>query len=106
MTIFVFSSAKQLSASEFFAWDFALKKTAHIFEYAILYLLIFRATNGKYVQAYLLTILYAISDEVHQHFVPGRTAAVLDLGFDASGANISSYLIWKLKQFRQKRRKK
>lgn len=31
-------------------------------------------------------ILYAISDEIHQYFIPGRTASPIDVGIDTSGA--------------------
>lgn len=103
LVIFALSSIQQIKVSEFHLWDFALKKAAHVTEYAILYALIFRATNRNFLSSYFLTILYAASDEIHQYFVPGRTASILDLGFDASGANISAYLIWKLKQLRQKK---
>lgn len=30
-------------------------------------------------------VFYAITDELHQHFVPGRHADVLDLALDATG---------------------
>lgn len=104
--IFALSSITQVKVSEFFFWDFALKKIAHVAEYTILYTLILRATKGNWTASYALTFFYAITDEFHQHFVPGRTANILDLGFDASGANISAYLQWKLKQARQKKHKK
>lgn len=104
--IFSFSTLKQTKVSDFFFWDFVIKKLAHVAEYTILYILIYRATRGNWIASYLLTIIYAATDELHQHFVPGRTATPLDLGFDASGANISAYLLWKLKQIRQKKPKK
>lgn len=106
VVIFSVSSIKQVKVSDFFFWDFVLKKIAHVSEYAVLYALIFRSTGGKWATSYLLTAIYAASDEFHQYFVPGRTATLLDLGFDASGANIALYLLWKLKQIRQKRPKK
>ncbi len=34
----------------------------------------------------ILTSLHGLFDEVHQHFVPGRTCSVIDLGLDAAGA--------------------
>lgn len=104
--IFALSSIKTPKVSEFFVGDFIAKKAAHLFEYAILFALIMRATKGKWAWSYLLTILYSISDEIHQSRVPGRTATVIDLGFDLSGANIAAYVIWKLKQLRQPKLKK
>ena len=98
VVIFAFSTIPQIVVSQFFIWDFIAKKTAHISEYAILFALIFRATNRSWILSFLLTMLYAVFDEFHQSFVPGRTATFFDLGFDLSGANIASYTIWKLKQ--------
>ena len=104
--IFAFSSPPQIKVSQFFLWDFIAKKTAHLSEYAILFALIFRATKGSWILSFLLIMLYAVSDEFHQSFVPGRTATYFDLGFDLSGANIASYIIWKLKQARPGKPKK
>ena len=104
--IFFFSSLPQIKISEFFIWDFIAKKIAHISEYAILFALFFRATKGRLPISFLLTMLYAVSDEFHQSFVLGRTATYFDLGFDLSGANIASYIIWKLKQARPGKPKK
>ncbi len=104
--IFSFSSLKNAKVSDFVLWDFIVKKIAHVSEYAILYALIFRATKKNWTLAYFLVFLYASSDEFHQHFVPGRTATPLDLGFDLSGANIATYILWKLKQIRRKKAKK
>ena len=106
VVIFAFSTIPQIVVSQFFIWDFIAKKTAHISEYAILFALIFRATNRSWILSFLLTMLYAVSDEFHQSFVPGRTATFFDLGFDLSGANIASYIIWKLKQARHEKPKK
>lgn len=36
--------------------------------------------------AFGLTVLYGVSDELHQAFVPGRTASERDLAVDAIGA--------------------
>ena len=98
--IFIFSSQEQVVASNFFAFDFIFKKTAHILEYSILFILISRATGNNLKAAFLLSMIYAISDELHQLFVPGRVASILDLGFDLTGVNIAAYLVWKLNQNR------
>ena len=41
-------------------------------------------------------ILYAISDEIHQYFVPGRSAEIRDVLIDVLGANIGILLINKI----------
>ena len=104
--IFALSSIQQITVAEFFLWDFVAKKLAHLIEYAVLYALFLRATEKKWVLSFALTMFYAASDEIHQSFVPGRTAAVYDLAFDFSGAAISAYIIWKLRQIHPKKQKK
>lgn len=68
-------------------------KIFHWLVYAIFGILLLRATAGhawasahagKWV-AFMLGVLYALSDEYHQRFVPGRTADVFDLFADALG---------------------
>ena len=104
--IFAFSSLPQVSFSQFILWDFLAKKAAHLSEYAILYVLIFRACRGRWAPSYFLLAAFALSDELHQKFVPGRTSSPLDIGFDLIGASIASYIIWKLGQIRRKTQKK
>ena len=48
-----------------------------------------RNTKRRGLFAWLLAILYAVSDEYHQYFVPGRQASVWDvLIYDNLGAAI------------------
>lgn len=96
--IFALSSIQQVKVSEFFFWDFVAKKGAHFTEYAILYFLIFRANGKNASLSFILTILYAASDEIHQSFVPGRTPAIYDIAIDFSGTASAAYIIWKLRQ--------
>jgi VanZ family protein len=65
-------------------WDEILRKLAHATEYAILAALLLRAVRE--LPAWALSVLYAISDELHQHFVPGRAGRPLDVAIDATGA--------------------
>jgi hypothetical protein len=65
-------------------WDLVLRKIAHFCEYAVLGALLVRATRREPVAA-VLGVLYATSDELHQHFVRGRHAAVRDVLIDAAG---------------------
>jgi hypothetical protein len=72
--IFGFSAVPDLGTG-LGTWDLVLRKIAHFCEYAVLGLLLMRATRREGV-AVGLGVLYAASDELHQHFVPGRQAAV------------------------------
>ncbi len=65
-----------------------IRKSAHFFAYAILAMLIFYAYKGKRAIFTTLTIclLYAISDEVHQLFIPGRSGDIRDVLIDLTGA--------------------
>ena len=68
--------------------DLLLKKTAHLLAYAVLALL-WRRAGMRPTVAWLLAALYGVSDELHQAFVPGRHARVLDVGIDALGAGLA-----------------
>jgi VanZ family protein len=75
-------------------WDFILRKTAHVVEFAVLTFLLLRAFVRSWpamtkrtamVISFLLALVYAVSDEVHQSFVPGRGPSVGDVVVDACG---------------------
>ena len=53
--------------------------------------------------AWLLTALYAASDEIHQGFTPGRHATVMDWGIDVTGAMLALLLLsqWRRKSARR-----
>lgn len=82
-------------------WDFYLRKVAHIGEYAVLSWLSARAFNGstpwtsRQIIRYALgiSVLYAASDEWHQHFVQGRVGSVADVGIDFLGILLGAW-IW------------
>ena len=65
-------------------WDIVLRKLAHFGEYAVLGLLLGRAL-GREPLAALAGAAYAATDELHQHFVPGRRAAFRDVAIDTAG---------------------
>jgi VanZ family protein len=88
--IFVLSSIPSLS-SGLGTWDLVLRKGAHLAEYSILGLLLLRAL-GREVPAFVLAVAYAVSDEVHQHFVPGRNASPADVAVDAAGVAVGLVL--------------
>jgi hypothetical protein len=74
-------------------WDVVLRKLAHAAEYAVLGLLLVRAIGNAWL-AVALGIAYAASDELHQHLVPGREGAVLDVLIDSVGV-LAGVLAWR-----------
>lgn len=93
--IFFFSSQTRLPGFETSFIDFVFKKSSHMFVYAMLYFLLLRAciksgysAKQQLLIPVLLTLIYAISDEFHQHFVPGRYGTIRDVGYDMLGAGI------------------
>src|SRR2546429_2189572 len=81
--IFTLSSIPSLSTG-LGAWDTILRKGAHLTEYAIFGFLLMRAL-GRELPSLLLGVAYAVTDEIHQHFVRGRHASPFDVAFDAAG---------------------
>jgi len=85
-------NAKQVEDNKL---DFIIRKNAHGFMYMILAFLVssaFFAFNkrGKDAIVYILFIclFYAVTDEFHQSFVPGRGSLVSDVLVDFAGALI------------------
>ncbi len=74
----------------------------HFGGYGLLALLLYRAFTGGFgvwsTQAALrvlaLAVLYGISDELHQAFVPGRQPSAGDLVVDGVGAAMALGAIW------------
>jgi Predicted integral membrane protein len=76
-----------------------IRKAAHMAEFgllAMLYLAVLKSGGDAFfkrktkINHYLISLmaasLYAFTDELHQFFVPGRNATVLDWLFDSFGA--------------------
>ncbi|MCR4615520.1 MAG: VanZ family protein [Clostridiales bacterium] len=71
--------------------DFTVRKLAHATEYFILACAVFNALyvtfeKKKPAVTFLICFLYAVSDEFHQYFVPGRACRLFDVGVDSAGA--------------------
>lgn len=72
--------------------EFVIRKAGHITEYAILALLLSLTLLSKPMKAsmallasFMISIVYAASDEWHQTFVPQRTGHPIDVAVDAIG---------------------
>lgn len=96
LIIFLFSAQPSSNLPNFDWLDRAVKKGGHILGYAILALTYWRGLKFKSDKrwvAWLLALLYALSDEFHQSFVPGRGASLWDVMlFDNLGAAIVLWL--------------
>jgi len=87
-----FSSQPSNELPDFGVLDWLFKKSGHVIEYALLAVAYWYAlgwNRNRRQLAWLFAILYAVTDEFHQSFVPGRFPSVWDvLIFDNLGAVI------------------
>jgi VanZ family protein len=90
--IFAFSSVPDLGTG-LGTWDLVLRKLAHGVEFAVLGALLLRALRDE-LPALVAGIAYAVTDELHQHFVPGRVGAPLDVLFDSVGVALG-IAVWR-----------
>ena len=89
------------------------RKCAHLTEYAVLALLLWRAVRRPVKNdsrpwvwpeaglALAIAFLYAASDEFHQIFVPTRTAQVSDVFIDTAGGAASLLALWIIGRWRK-----
>ena len=94
LVIFVLSSLPGADFSANKGDNFLIRKSLHVIEYGVLTVCLFRATK-KVGLAVLLSILYAVSDEVHQDFIIGRTGKVSDVLFDGFASMLAGLILWK-----------
>ena len=82
-------------------WDGYIKESLHLVEFGILYLLLalalltMRELNGTInVILILISCLYGLTDEIHQSFVPYRSATLIDLVKDVIGVLVASWILY------------
>ena len=76
-----------------------IRKLAHLTEYFILGILTYNVFKNNYKSinlSIIVCLLYAISDEIHQIFIPGRTGQITDVLIDTIGALIGIIILRKL----------
>ncbi len=103
LTAYLPSVRAQLSHTDLDALNYAVRKLAHFTEYAILTTLGYAACSKALNQVPLtalkfalsVSILFAISDEFHQAFEPGRTSLIADVFIDGLGASVAAMLLLK-----------
>ena len=86
-------------------FNYLARKTAHLAEFAVLSCLWYASIAGNLQAwrlriarlAWLLAALYGLSDEIHQAFVPNRSASWHDVALDAAGALIGLLILLRYK---------
>jgi VanZ family protein len=97
--IFAFSSLPTSELPSFGMLDTLIKKGGHFLGYAFLSLAYLYALPQQCTPktrrwiAVALAFLYALSDEFHQSFIPGRRASLWDVGIDGLGATLAMLFI-------------
>lgn len=99
-----FRNWKELSEYDFVlhmtSLDYLIRKAAHFTEYAILGGLLSAALYQWFPKfrvsvwyAGILGMMYAITDEFHQHFVEGRSMQVFDVCVDTIGVCVGAVVV-------------
>lgn len=89
-----------------------VRKCAHVTEYMVLSLLIynvlvvFDTKKSKMIITFLGTSIYAMSDEFHQLYIPGRSGEVRDVLIDMIGFIVAILIIYVLKWLWRKKNEK
>ena len=93
VAIFAFSSIPSAEMPHFDQFDFSVKKLGHALGYALLAASYLRGLGKRPWLAWLMAILYAITDEFHQSFTPGRNPSIWDvIVFDNLGALAGAWI--------------
>lgn len=64
----------------------------------------FRKLRRPHLFSYPITVIYAVTDEIHQHFVEGRSCELRDVLIDAAGALLFLLLWWAVLQFLRRKK--
>ncbi len=106
--IFGLSSLEKTPLETLPIWN--IDKIVHMIEYAVFGILLMLAFSSegqekisKRTELYsaIIGVLYGLSDEIHQYYVPGRISAVSDLCADAIGIILGIWFFKRLKIFRK-----
>lgn len=88
-----------------------IRKSAHVTEYFVLGLLLFRMFRGGSASlwswrwplfAVTIVVLWAASDEFHQSFVSSRTASAVDVAIDTAGGILAQCVAFLWRRGRKK----
>ena len=95
LLIFIASSIPRARIVQKDLADLILRKIAHIIEYAVLAILSMKNFKNQKLKVWIFVTFYAITDEFHQKFVPGRGPSLRDVLIDSFGAILGIIYVWK-----------
>ncbi len=93
--IFAFSSVPKRELPDFYQWDTLFKKGGHVLGYCLLALACWHGLGWdkkRWWIAWGAAIIYAVTDEIHQSFVPGRTSLLSDVVIDSIAAAVGIFV--------------
>lgn len=92
--------------------QYPIRKCAHMTEYAVFAVFTYIAlfvdrvkADKRRTAAFVMTVLLACSDELHQRFVPGRCGSVKDVLIDSAGCIIALLVIEGIRRIYRNSRK-
>lgn len=92
---------RKISFQEILPLHALIRKAAHVTEYFVLGLLLFRTFRGSSASSWswrwplyavIIVVLWAASDEFHQSFVSSRTASAVDVAIDTAGGILAQFV--------------
>lgn len=73
--------------------SYIIRKVGHFVEYMVLGMLVYVVSNkidipkqNKILCCVLFCVLFAVADEIHQAYIPGREAKIVDVFIDMLGS--------------------
>jgi len=101
-----------ISAELFGTLHFLVRKLAHLSEYAMFGVLLYGSLSGGRQFAWhartawrcvAIAAVYSLTDELHQSFVPGRGASLVDCSIDTTGAVLAMLFLYASSRISQTR---
>lgn len=107
--IYYMSSQPRIGMTESTLWDFVIFKTLHMIEYGLLFFLLYRALLSlpkwndmwSFAVGMIISIGYAVSDELHQLTIASRQGKLRDVIIDIIGMLIVYAMIKSIRAVRK-----
>jgi VanZ family protein len=91
-----------LATGQFAFLHYLIRKSAHLTEYFVFCVLLYRGVRGSRkgwtwmwgFSAFFIAAGYSVLDEIHQAFVPSRGPSAYDSLLDSTGAFVALVVLW------------